>query len=868
MERGQLKVFLGYAAGVGKTYAMLEAARQRKADGIDIVIALVETHGSADSEALVRQLEALPRYRDPDTSEVKEAIDMDAVLARHPALVLVDDLDRLNPPGARHPRRFQDIEELLEAGISVYATLNIQNLASLTDIVKQITGFQETDTVPDVLLDQASEIELVDLPPEELLGRMREGKAHIPEHARQTIESLYRKGNLTALRELAMRRAAERVDDQMRDYMQTKAIPGPWPAGERLLVCVSANPLAERLVRATRRLADDLNAPWYAVHVETSGRDRTPQNRERILNSLQLAESLGAQTVILAGWSVASAVAEFSQKNNITKIIAGKPLRPRLVDLVRGSIVDQIMRTSGTVDVYTISGEAQPLRPELIERFMPHPPLKRYLGSFLLVAVAAILGNLAVNYFDATSLVVFYLVAVVAAAIYLGRGPSVVASLLSLAAYELFYVVPRFGVSPRDFQHLLTFGGLVLVGWVISNMTAIARDQVSASQRREAQTAALSRLSRELTEALNLEDVLKVMLQHVSQTFSRELVVFLPENGKLMLRTSTANLQLDADELRAIHWSFEHGEQAGRATTTIPQARLRAVPLATSRGIIGVMGVMPPDPTNYLDPEQRRLMASFTSLCALAIERAILADQASQSQLLQAADRLQKALLNSISHDLRTPLATVTGVLSSLKEASLPNVKEMVVLDAATQVELIDTALDEAERLNRLVANLLDMSRVEAGMLHLKCEPSDVQDMIGATLARLNSRLARRPLYTNIAEDLPLVSLDFVMMIQVMVNLLDNAIKYSPRGTAITVEASRRPEGVMISVADEGLGIPLEDLERVFDKFYRVQRPDGITGTGLGLSICRGIVEAHGGRIWAENRPTGGAIFKLVLPVK
>jgi two-component system sensor histidine kinase KdpD len=847
---------------------MLEAACQRKADGLDVVVALVETHASADSEALVSRLEVIPLYHESGPEGEWDAIDVDAVLARHPALVLVDDLDRLNPPGARHPRRFQDVDELLDAGIGVYATLNIQNLASLTDVVRQITGFQVTDTVPDILIDEATEIELVDLPPEELLARLRDGKVHIPERARQTIEALYRKGNLTALRELAMRRAAERIDDQMRDYMQTKAIPGPWPAGERLMVCVSANPLAERLVRATRRLADDLNAPWYAVHVQISGPDRTPQNHERILSTLQLAESLGAQTVILAGWSVASAVTEFAHKNNITKIITGKPLRPRLVDLLRGSTVDQIIRASGSIEIYMISGDAQPLRPGLAERFWPHPPLQRYLGSFALVAIAAVLGNWAVSYFDATSLVILYLLAVVGAAMYFGRGPSVLASLLSLAAYELFYVAPRFGVTLRDFQHLLTFGGLVLVGWVISNMTAIARDQVSASQRREAHTAALSLISRELTEALNLDDVLKVMLARVSQTFTRELVVFLPENGKLLLRASTANLQMDANQLRAIHWAFEHGEPAGRSTDTLPQASLRAIPLITSRGIIGVMGIFPQDPTSYLDPEERRLLGSFTSLCALAIERAILAEQASQSQLLQAADRLQKALLNSISHDLRTPLATVTGVLSSLKEAGQSNGKERVVMDAATQAELIDTALEEAERLNRLVANLLDMSRVEAGALHLKCEPSDLQDLVGAALARLSARLAHRLLHTHIAEHLPLVSLDFVMMIQVMVNLLDNALKYSPPGTAIAIEANPHPEGVMLSVADEGGGIPIEDLERVFDKFYRVQRPDGVKGTGLGLSICRGIVEAHGGRIWAENRPTGGAIFKLVLPDK
>ncbi len=845
---------------------MLEAAQQRKADGLDVVVALVDTHGLPDSDDLLRQFEIIPRRTETGPEGESEWMDVDAVLARRPALALVDDLNRQNPPKARHPRVYQDVDEILDRGIDVYATLNVQYLASLTDVVQQITGLKVTDTVPDSLLDEVSEIEVVDLPPEELLTRLREGKVYIPAHARQTIDTLYRKGNLTALRELTLRRAAERVDDQMRDYMQTKAIPGPWPAAERLMVCVSANPLGERLVRAARRLADDLNAPWYAVHVETSGPDRRPRNHERVLNTLQLAESLGAQVVILAGRAVAPAVMEFAHKNNITKIIAGKPLRPRWVDLLRGPTVDQIIRASGTVDVYMISGEAQPVRPGLAERFWPHPPLQRYLGSLALVVIAALVSIWVGDFLDATVLVTLYLVAVVAAAIYLGRGPSILASLLSLLAYELFYVIPHYGVSLRDFQHLLTFSGLVLVGWTISNMAAIARDQVSSSQRREADTAALSLLSRELTEALHLEDVLKVMLQQISQTFSREVVVFLPENSVLRLKVSTANLQLDADELRAIHWAFERGESAGRSTETMPQSRLRAIPLITSRGIIGVMGLMPPDPTSYLDPDQRRLLRSFSNLCALAVERATLAEQAGQAQLLQAADRLQTALLNSISHDLRTPLASVTGVLSSLKEASHSK-ENQVVMDDATKEDLIDTALEEAGRLNRLVANLLDMSRLEAGAMHVKCEPCDLQDLVGASLTRLSDRLARRPVHTLIPEGLPMVGLDFVMMTQVLVNLLDNAVKYSPPGTGIDIEARILPEGAMLSVADEGIGIPVEDLERVFNKFFRVQRPDGVSGTGLGLSICKGIVEAHGGRIWAENRPSGGTVVKIILAV-
>ena len=845
---------------------MLKAACRRKEQGEDVIAVAVETHGLPESEELLQCFERAPIRSQPGSEGGWKAIDVDAVLVRKPRLALVDDLALLNPPGGVHARRYQDVEELLESGIDVYATLTIQNISSLVDVVEQITGIEVVDTVPDSLLDQANEIQIVDLPPTELLRLFREGEVFIPERARQTSQNLYRIGNLTALRELALRRAAERADDQMRAYMQTKSIPGPWPAGERLLVCVSANPLGERLVRAARRLADDLNAPWYAVHVETPGPDRRPANREKIFNTLQLAESLGGQAVMLAGRAVAPAVVEFARKNNITKVIVGKPIRPRWVDILRGTMIDQIIRQSGEVDVYLISGETQPIRSGLEDVLLPQPPLWRYLAVVLLVLAAALVGTWALTFLDPTSLVFFYLLAVVAAAVYLGRGPSIVASLLSLLCYEMFYIYPRFGVSLGDLQHLLTFGGLLLVGWMLSNLATIARDQVSASQRREAHTAAISLLSRELTEALNLDGVLRVIMQRIDQTFGREVVIFLPENETLQLKASTADMQLDADELSVIHWAYQRGETAGRSTATLSQARLRAIPLMTSRGIVGVLGVIPPDPNSYMDPDQRRLLTSFASLCALALERAILAEQAGQTQILQAADKLQTALLNSISHDLRTPLSSITGVLSSLKEAGTQG-EEGVTMDPATQVELVDTALEEASRLNRLVANLLDMSRLEAGALHLKKEPCDLADLVGAALSHLADRLYKRPVQVNIAENLPMVSLDFVMMNQVLVNVFDNAVKYSAPGTPITVEARAQADGMLLSIADEGIGIPPEDLERVFNKFYRVQRPDGVSGTGLGLSICKGIVEAHDGRIWAENRADGGAVIKIVLPV-
>lgn len=864
LRRGKLKVFFGAAAGVGKTYAMLEAAQARKAEGVDVLVGIVETHGRRETEALLRGLDVLPprfvEYRDTKLRE----FDPDAALARKPGILLVDELAHTNAPGARNAKRWQDVQALLDAGISVYTTLNVQHLESLNDVIAQITGIAVRETLPDSVLEDADEIELVDLPPDDLLRRLKEGKVYVPEQAGLAVENFFRMGNLIALRELALRAAAERVDQQARAYRRSQAITRTWRTSERILVCVSPSPLSENLVRAARRMAVGLRAEWIAVTVEQ--RRLSDTERKQLVENLGLAEQLGAETASLAADDTVQAIVDFARKNNVTKIIAGKPMRPRWLEWLQGSTVDQLIRSSGGVDVYVLSGEPEQVVPALARGLSPHRPFGRYLGSLVLTALATLAASAIAPSLDPISLVMLYLIAVVTAAIYLGRGPSILVSLLSILAFEFLFIVPRYGFSVRDAQYALTFSGLLLVAWVISNMAAVARDQVAASQRREADTAALSILSRSLTQALGLDEVLKVILQHVSQTFSREVVLFIPENNVLRLRASTANLQLEADELTAVHWAYNRGEDAGRGTATMPAVRLRAIPLMTSRGTVGVMGVIPPHTASYLNPDQRRLLESFASLSALALERALLARQASQTQVLQAAERLQNALLNSISHDLRTPLASITGVLSSLKEAARAT-GEYPGMDAATRAELIDTALDEAGRLNRLVANLLDMTRLEAGMIHLKREPCDLQDLIGSALSRQAERLAKRVLQVEVAEALPMVALDFVLMNQVLINLLDNAVKYSPPGTTIHVEARLDPEGVRISVEDDGMGIPPEDLEHVFDKFFRVQRRDGVSGTGLGLSICKGIVEAHDGRIWAENLPGGGTAVRLVLPV-
>jgi len=861
-RRGHLKIFLGYAAGVGKTYAMLEAAHQRKSEGVDVVVGIVETHKRVETEMLVKGLEVLPRLQVAYHGVQLPEMDIDGILRRRPQLVLVDELAHTNAPGSRHAKRYQDVEELLEAGIHVYSTLNIQHIESLNDVVAQITGTKVRETVPDRVLDEVTDIELIDLPPEELLNRLKEGKVYVPEQAQRAIQEFFRQGNLTALRELTMRRAAERVDDQMRAYMRTRAIPGPWPAGERLLVCISPGTLGERLIRTARRLADELNAEWTAIYVETPDEvNLSQEQRDRVARALRLAEELGAKSVTLPGPSIAGTVMDYARRHNVTKVIAGKPITARWVEVVRRSVVDQLIRMSGPIDVYVISSEAQPLTRRAMEGWRPHRPLVRYLWALLLVVMATLLGGLVAASISPTNLVVIYLLAVVVAAVYLGRGPAVVTSVLGVAAFDYFFVPPHLTLAVSDTEYLLTFLGLLAVGLVISQLTAVVREQVEAAQRREVQAVALYELGRDLAVTAGMDAVSQTAITHVTQTFGREVAIFLPIGGHLKDFATSPGMRISENDLAVANWSYDHGQVAGRGTDTLPEASMRYQPLKTTRGVVGVLGVRPPSPDRFLSRDQLRTLDAFANQIALAIERARLDEQAHQAELLEATDKLQNALLNSISHDLRTPLVSITGALSSLAD-------DQVDLDEAARHSLIETAGEEADRLNRLVGNLLDMTRLESGAMRIKHVAGDIQDVIGSSLEELRSRLGNRTVSVDVPDDLPLVPMDFVLIERVLVNVVDNALKYSPPDTPIEIRAHAAGAFVEITVSDHGVGIPSEDLTRIFDKFYRVQRPDNVSGTGLGLAISKGIVDAHGGFISAENRPQGGTIITIALPVE
>ena len=861
-KRGQLKVFLGYAAGVGKTFAMLEAAHQRKKEGVDVVVGYIETHKRAETEALVSGLEVIPRgqvtYRDIQLTEM----DIDAVLKRRPQLALVDELAHTNAPGSRHSKRYQDVLELLEAGINVYTTLNIQHIESLNDVVAQITGMTVHETIPDSIIDEVNDLELVDLPPDELIKRLADGKVYVPDQAQRAIREFFRKGNLTALRELAMRRAAERVDDQMRAYMRTRAIPGPWPVADRLLVCISPGALGERLIRTARRLADELKVEWFAVYVETPDQSRISQEqRDQIARSLRLAEELGARTVTLPGESVATTVLAYARRHNVTKIIAGKPVYSRWIEFLRGSVVDRLIRLSGKIYVYIISSEAEPQTRRIMENWRPHRPLGRYLLGLLLVAAATGLSALIAPHISPTNLVVIYLLSVVVAALYLGRGPAIITSILGVMAFDYFFVPPHLTLAVSDSEYLLTFLGLLAVSLVISQLTAMVRGQAESVQRRETETVELYELGRDLTVAANLDAVAQAAISHVGQTFGREVAIFLPVNNSARVYATSTGLTISDNDQAVATWAFEHGQVAGRHTETLPEASMRYQPLKTTQGVVGVLGVKPIDPTRHLTREELRTLDAFANQIGLAVERASLAEQARQAEVLEITDKLQNALLNSISHDLRTPLVSITGALSSLAD-------DQITLDESARRSLIETAGEEADRLNRLVGNLLDMTRLESGAMRVKKEAGDVQDLVGSALEELSGRIGNRSINIDIPDELPILQLDFVLIERVLVNVIDNALKYSPADTPIEIKAHTAGAFMEIDVADRGTGIPPEDLNRVFDKFYRVQRPDNVNGTGLGLSISKGIVQTHGGFIAAENRLDGGTIITISLPLQ
>ncbi len=875
-QRGRLKVFLGAAPGVGKTYEMLLAGRARRAEGVDVVIGIVETHKRAETEALLDGFEIVPRrpvaYRDHALQEM----DIDAILARKPKLVLVDELAHTNAPGSRHDKRYQDVEELLAAGIDVYSTLNIQHLESLNDVVAQITSVRVRETLPDHVIDRADEVELVDLTPKDLIQRLNEGKVYVPEVATRALGHYFSEGNLTALRELSLRRTAQRVDDQMLTYMQAHAIPGPWAAGERILVCINEHPSAAGLIRYARRAADRLQARWVALYIETPRYHQLSEAaRDQVARTLRLAERLGATAVTLPGRDIAEDLLDYARANNITQIIVGKTHRSRWFELLHGSVVDALVRRSGSIGVQVLAAEAAAAEPGARWAAAPLPPfsLVPYLIATVLAAIATAIGYSFDQQIDLPNISMIFIPVVLYSAIRHGLLPSLWATLLSTLAYNFFFLEPLYTFTIENPQNVVALFFLLLVAIIASQLAAQSRAQAEAARRQAASTAALYGFSRKIAGIGNMDDLLWAVAHQIALMLKSHVVLLLPSAGDLQVRVGyPPEDELDEADLAAAKWSWSRGQPAGRSSDTLPGAKRLFLPLRTERGLVGVMGLDRPVAGSadgaarsaLLSPDERRLLDALADQAAVAIERISLAADIDQARVTGETERLRAALLTSISHDLKTPLASIIGSITSLR-------KFWPSFDAATRDELLATVQEEAERLTRFVGNVLDMTRLEAKSVAPQLFPTDLAEMLGIVAGDVRRALPLQRLVIDVPAGLPPVLLDAHLFRQVMFNLLDNAAKYAPAESEVRITARATAQGVAIEVLDEGPGIPPGDLDRLFDKFFRIQVGDRRrAGTGLGLSICKGFVEAMGGSIVAENRADGvgrpGALFRVTLP--
>ena len=858
-NRGRLKIFFGASPGVGKTYAMLEAARARRAEGRDVAVGWIETHGRAETAALAEGFERVPpravAYRGVELHE----FDLDAALARKPGLLLLDELAHTNAPGARHAKRWQDAAELLDAGLDVYTTLNVQHVESLNDLVNQVTGVAVRETVPDRVLDDADEVEFVDLPPEDLLKRLGEGKVYLPERAADAARNFFRRGNLLALRELALRRTAEHVDADVQDYRRDHEITPTWPVAERILVCVRPNPESGRLVRAARRMAARLKADWIVAYVESAAQPAlSGAEKQALASTMKLAEELGAETVALSGESVAEALLAFARQRNVSRIVVGKPVHSRWRDRLQGSLLDELVRGSGGLEVHVIAGEpAGPPGPSPVGAERERGTLGPYLWSAGVVLVCTLACWAMFGRFDNSNLIMVYLLGVAFVATRHGRRPSGLAALLSVAAFDFFFVPPHMTFAVSDTQYLVTFGVMLVVGLLISTLAVRVKAQAEAARQREQRTQALYSMSRELAGARTSEEVARIASRHVTELVQGVASVLLPGSDGRLAEHAGDGPGAGSREAAVAQWTFDHGRMAGRGTDTLPGASAVYVPLKGTQAFLGVLGVRPPEALLPLGPDQLDLLETLARQAASALERVRFASEAEQARLAVEAERLRSTLLSSVSHDLRTPLATITGAASTLLQPGS--------LDESAERELKEAIYEEAERLNRLVTNLLDMTRLESGSLSLTRDWHSLEELAGTALARLERGAQARPIQVSIPAHLPLVPVDGVLIEQVLVNLLDNALKYTPAGSPILVTAAANDGAVTVAVADEGPGLPIGAEERVFEKFYR--GGSGQRGFGLGLPICHAIVTAHGGRIWAENKPPHGAAFRFTLPL-
>ena len=868
-HRGRLRVFFGASAGVGKTYAMLEAALAAKAAGTDVVVGYVEPHGRRETERLLETLESLPlqpvRYR----GMVRQEFNLDAALQRRPEILLVDELAHSNvvdgEPPPRHAKRWQDIAELCDAGINVWTTLNVQHLESLNDLIAQITGVRQRETIPDHVLDEADEIELIDLPPDDLLQRLQQGKVYLSEQASTAVERFFRKPNLMALRELALRRTADRVDAAARAQGLQGAQPRAYLARDRLLVAIGPDAQAEQLVRTGKRIADALDAEWTAVYVETPALQRlSAAERDRRIDILRLAESLGAGTVTLDGPTAATALMEYARTRGATRVLVGEPKRRGWKALLRPSTATELVQRAKGFDVLVVARQGVDgtgrAKPHL--EFSREVPWTRYGWAAAIAAGCTGIAFLMDPAFSETNVAMIYVLGATVAGLRLGRGPGTFCAIVGVAAFDFFFVPPRMTLQVIDAQYLITFLVMLAVTLTIGNLMANVRQQNRVAGARERRTALLYAMSRELAGTRGSDNMARVAVRHIAEVFDSSAVVLTPDpHGRLKYPGgSPLESSFRGADLSVAQWVFDHGQRAGLGTDTLPAAPAVYLPLGGTQRSLGVLAVLPTNRRRILLPEQRHLLETFAGQIALAWERAALGEEAAASRVAAESESLRNTLLASISHDLRTPLAVIAGAASTLA-------RHGQALDPADRQSLAHSIEEQAHEMSNLISNVLDLMRLESGRVELRCDTQSVEDLVGAALHRLEPRLQGNPISIDLPEDLPNVNVDPVLVSQVLANLLDNAAKYTPPGTPIRIAAVADAPMVRVVVEDDGPGLPPGDSRLLFEKFQRGRQESAVVGAGLGLAICRAIVGAHGGEITAGPGTRGGARFEFTLPV-
>lgn len=868
-QRGRLKIFFGASAGVGKTYAMLLAAQAQRAQGVDVAVGVIETHGRGETAALLAGLEALPPKRIDYRGKQLVEFDLDGALVRKPALILVDELAHSNVPGSRHPKRWQDVEELLASGIDVYTTLNVQHLESLNDVVGKITGVRVAETLPDRVFDRADDVALVDLTPDELLRRFGEGKVYMPQQAQRALKHFFRKGNLIALRELALRRTADRVNADMREYRADQAIQGAWQTKERLLVCVGPDPGAANLVRGASRLAAKLDADWLAVYVETPRLERLPQaRREQILKTLRLAQGLGAEAVTLAGTDLAATVLDYARVRNVSRLVVGKSTLTGLARLWRPALAERLAERARDVDIHIVAGELDERGREgapPVENTMPvlgtagrRIRWRHYLYAVAVSAATTALTAALLRFFDLANVVMLYLLGVVLVAVFFGRGPAVLASLLSVAAFDFFFVEPQLSFTVNDTQYVFTFALMLAVALLTSNLTANLRYQARVATRREQRTGALYALGKELAAALTGAQIVEISSRHLQAVFQARVALLLPD-GQDRVRQPDPAADAPAVDASIAQWVYDHQQAAGLGTHTLSASPVHYLPLRAPMRTRGVLAIAPRDPGQLAVPEQSRLLDTFAAQIALALERVHYVEVARDALVSMESERLRNSLLSAISHDLRTPLAALVGLADTLLGEREP--------DPKTRRELTHAIHEEALRMSGLMSNLLDLARLQAGGVRLNRQWQMLEEVIGGALRAMRNLLASHRIELRLARDLPLVNFDAVLIERALCNLLENATKYTPPGTLIEIAVESRDKEIWLSVQDNGPGLPAGLEDKIFGKFIRGEKESAKPGVGLGLALCCAIAAVHNGRIWAENRPRGGARFTLALPL-